>query len=56
MAVILTGCKKKSDDSADQKQKFVLSDVMLKTTTFAKAEQKTLKNETKFYGKISADN
>jgi membrane fusion protein, heavy metal efflux system len=56
IAVILTGCKKKSDDSADQKQKFVLSDVMLKTTTFAKAEPKTLKNETKFYGKISADN
>jgi membrane fusion protein, heavy metal efflux system len=56
IAVIFTSCKKKSDDSADQKQKFVLTDVMLKTTTFAKAEMKTLRNETKFYGKISADN
>lgn len=55
-AVILTGCTKKADENTDQKQKFVLSDVMLKTTTFAKSEMKTLRNETKFYGKISADN
>jgi len=56
IAVIFTACKKKSDENADQKAKFVLSDTMLKTTTFAKVELKTLKNEAKFYGKISADN
>ena len=56
IAVVFTSCKKKPDENADQKQKFVLSDVMLKTTTFARVEMKTLRNETKFYGKISADN
>jgi len=55
IAGVLSSCNKKSDNS-DQKQKFVLSDVMLKTTTFEKAELKQLRNETKFYGKISADN
>ncbi|MDD4992221.1 MAG: efflux RND transporter periplasmic adaptor subunit [Paludibacter sp.] len=56
IAVIVTSCKKKADENTDQKQKFVITDMMLKTTTFAKAELKTLKNEAKFYGKISADN
>jgi cobalt-zinc-cadmium efflux system membrane fusion protein len=55
-AVLLTSCAKKTEDNGEQKQKFELTDVMLKTTTFGKVETKTLKNETKFYGKISADN
>ena len=56
VVVMFTSCTKKTDDNSDQKQKFELTDMMLKTTTFAKVELKTLKNETKFYGKISADN
>ncbi len=35
---------------------FVLSDVMLSTTTTAEAKEVPLKNELSFYGKITADN
>jgi len=55
-AVLFTSCKKKAEAGTEEKPKFVLSDVMLKTTTFANVESKPLKTEQEFYGKISADN
>jgi RND family efflux transporter, MFP subunit len=55
-AVLFTSCNKKTEANADEKQTFVLSDVMLKTTTFEKAAVKPIKSESEFYGSIEADN
>ncbi len=55
-ALWLTSCKKHNEAAQEEKKKFELSDVMLKTTTFANVESKPLKSEQEFYGQISADN
>ncbi|MEI8087346.1 MAG: efflux RND transporter periplasmic adaptor subunit [Paludibacter sp.] len=54
--VILLSCKDKTASSDTEKKTFVLSDTMLKTTRLAKVQQKQLKSEMEFYGKIEADN
>lgn len=51
-----SSCKPKTPDDADAKETFALSDTMLKTTTTATVEVESLKNEMKFFGKITADN
>jgi cobalt-zinc-cadmium efflux system membrane fusion protein len=52
----VTACSKKPSADNELKESFVLSDTMLKTTTFASATALPLRNEFKFYGKITADN
>ena len=59
--IILTGtfifsCKSHNATSGSDTKTFVLSDTMLKETTFAKVSLEPLKNELEFYGKITADN
>ncbi len=51
--VILVSCSKKEE--TEKKEVFQITDVMLKTTQFAKVESQQLKNELRFFGKISAD-
>jgi len=58
--IILTGtfifsCKSHNATSGSDTKTFVLSDTMLKETTFAKVSLEPLKNELEFYGKITAD-
>lgn len=53
--LILSCNSHKSASNSDTKT-FVLSDTMLKQTTFAKVEMEPLRNELEFYGKITADN
>ena len=55
-AALFFSCSKNNENQdEDTHQTFVLSDEMLKTTTFADAEKKYVKEEQTFYGKISAD-
>jgi cobalt-zinc-cadmium efflux system membrane fusion protein len=49
-------CKNHTPSSSSDSKTFVLSDTMLKSTTFAKVVMEPLKNELAFYGKITADN
>jgi len=49
-------CKIRPASSGSDVKTFVLSDTMLKSTSFAKATREPLKNELEFYGKITADN
>ena len=49
-------CKSHTTNTNPDSKTFVLSDTMLRTTTFAKAVLQPLKNELEFYGKITADN
>ena len=51
--VVLVSCSKKEE--TEKKEVFQITDVMLKTTQFAKVEPQQLKNELRFFGKISAD-
>lgn len=51
--VVLVSCSKKEE--TEKKEVFQITDVMLKTTQFAKVESQQLKNELRFFGKISAD-
>jgi len=53
---LILSCKSHTGDTNPDSKTFVLSDTMLKTTTFAKAVVEPLKNELEFYGKITADN
>lgn len=58
-AILLLGllaCGKEKTKQHEQKESFVLSDKMLSTTQTATAKIENLKNQLKFYGKISADN
>lgn len=52
--IALLSCNKKDD--SDPNTPFKLSDKMLETTTFASAKFDSVKNELKFYGKITTDN
>jgi len=59
--IVLSGlmtisCKSHTSDTDTEKQIFVLSDTMLKSTKFGKATLEQVKNELEFYGKIAADN
>jgi len=54
--IFLLGCKSHNNNGNADSKAFVLSDTMLRTTTFAKVIQEPLKNELEFYGKITADN
>ncbi|TCJ12174.1 efflux RND transporter periplasmic adaptor subunit [Flaviaesturariibacter flavus] len=57
LALLLAGCAEKQAPAAGGlAQTFVLSDTMLKTTTTATATLRPLRNELKFFGKITADN
>ncbi|TBX70747.1 efflux RND transporter periplasmic adaptor subunit [Flavobacterium silvisoli] len=51
--IVLVSCGKKEE--TEKKEVFQITDVMMKTTQFAKAEPQQLKNELRFFGKISAD-
>ena len=51
-----TSCKSHKIDADSEQKTFVLSDTMLKSTTFCKAIVEPVKNELEFYGKIAADN
>jgi len=54
--ILLISCKDKNATNDTENKSFSLSDVMLKNTKVAKVEQKQLKTELEFYGKIEADN
>ncbi|MEQ8414541.1 MAG: efflux RND transporter periplasmic adaptor subunit [Imperialibacter sp.] len=54
--VTLLGCRQQDADTSEKEQTFVLSDAMLKSTTTAKAVLEPLRNELRFYGKITTDN
>jgi len=49
-------CRNHNSTSTSDSKTFVLSDTMLRQTTFAKVAMEPLKNELEFYGKITADN
>jgi len=53
--VSLSSCKKKEDETSKTNEPFIISDMMMKTTTFATVKNEQLKNELRFFGKISAD-
>ncbi len=55
LIVGILACNSKPKES-DDNQKFVLSDKMLETTTTEPTTMSFLKNELRFYGKITADN
>lgn len=55
-AFFIFSCKSHTTSSGSDSKTFVLSDTMLKSTTFAKVVLEPLKNELAFYGKITADN
>ncbi len=55
-AASVYSCNLHSTSSNSDTKTFVLSDTMLKSTTFAKVSLEPLKNELEFYGKITADN
>ena len=55
-AGLAASCYQKNKNSVQLKESFVLSDTMLKTTTFAPVKPLPLRNEYKFYGEITADN
>ena len=49
-------CKDKKVNTETVNKSFVLSDTMMKSTKFAKVDERQLKSEMEFYGKIEADN
>ena len=51
----LSSCKKKEEETSKTNEPFIISDMMMKTTTFATVKNEQLKNELRFFGKISAD-
>ena len=58
MAVLVLGfisCRNKQKEAVPE-QGFTLTDTMLASTKFAKAELQTVKNELRLYGKVTADN
>jgi cobalt-zinc-cadmium efflux system membrane fusion protein len=52
----LISCKSHKVESESEQKTFVLSDTMLKSTTFSKVTIEPVRNELEFYGKIAADN
>ena len=54
VALIVLSCGKKEEEPK-KSSGFQITDTMMKTTTFATAKNETLKNELRFFGKISAD-
>jgi cobalt-zinc-cadmium efflux system membrane fusion protein len=55
VVLLVSACAKKAPET-ENTAKFELSETMLKTTRFTTVRQQTLKMESNFYGKISADN
>jgi len=53
--LITVSCTKKETEEVSAPETFKISDAMMKTTTFGKAKMEVLKNELKFFGKISAN-
>ncbi|GAB4200185.1 MAG: efflux RND transporter periplasmic adaptor subunit [Thermoflexibacter sp.] len=58
LLIFLWACNEKAKkiDAQDSKETFVLSETMLKTTEIDSVKMEFLRNELKFYGKITADN
>lgn len=56
VAMLAAGCSSEEKGSADIMQTFALSDAILATTEFATASMEPLRNELRFYGKITTDN
>jgi len=54
LTFLMVSCKKEQEES-NTKEKFTISDIMMKSTTFATVKPEMLKNELRFFGKISAD-
>lgn len=54
--VLYTGCKKKAAEAPVVDQTFVLSDTMLKRIAVSDVISEPLKNEIRFFGKITTDN
>ena len=55
VVIALVSCNKKESEDTKKDDSFMITDAMLKTTTFATAQNETLKNDLKFFGKISAN-
>lgn len=55
LALVCVACKSR-DDQEKPDPGFTLTDTMMASTKFAKAEMQTVKNELRLYGKVTADN
>ncbi|RDI14688.1 efflux RND transporter periplasmic adaptor subunit [Flavobacterium sp. AG291] len=49
-------CSKKEEAPADEKKKFVMSQTMFNTSTFADAKMEDAQNEIRLFGKVTAEN
>lgn len=56
LVLFMSSCNNPNAEEVSVKQTFVLSDTMLKTTTTSVVTTEPLRNELKFFGKITADN
>lgn len=52
----LTSCSKKEESNTDEKKKFVMSDTMFDTSTFADVQLEDAQNEIRLFGKVTAEN
>jgi len=55
-ASALTGCSKKEETHTEENKKFVMSDTMYNTSTFADAKTEDAQNEIRLFGKVTAEN
>lgn len=55
-AVIATGCSKREEAQTEENKKFVLSDTMYTSSTFADAKMEDTQNEIRLFGKVTAEN
>ena len=54
--VVLMSCSKKEETHTDEKKKFVMSDTMFDTSTFADVKMEDAQNEIRLFGKVTAEN
>ncbi|MDV6167409.1 efflux RND transporter periplasmic adaptor subunit [Flavobacterium sp. DG1-102-2] len=52
----LTSCSKKEETHTDENKKFVMSDTMFNTSTFADVKMEDAQNEIRLFGKVTAEN
>lgn len=54
-AFIITSCNKKDDIDSTESKPFEVTETMMRTTTFTPVKEEVLKNNLRFFGKISAN-
>ncbi|WP_252812738.1 efflux RND transporter periplasmic adaptor subunit [Flavobacterium sp. NRK1] len=53
---LITACSKKEETTTEESKKFVMSDTMYNTSTFADATTEDAQNEIRLFGKVTAEN